>query len=97
MAGDELVRRIAVTMLAPALGQHEFILRFQHREPADFLQIAGKAGFGCENRQSCSTGHKSALQNLPPMHPAGEAHRRSPSRQVLVMLRPRSLIAGATV
>ena len=41
MAGDELVRGIAVAMLAPALGQHVFLLRLQHREPADFFEIAG--------------------------------------------------------
>ena len=49
MAGDELVRGGAVAVLAPALGQHEFFLRFQHREPADFLEIAGQAGFGRED------------------------------------------------
>ena len=46
MAGDEPVRRIAVAMLAPALGEHVLFLRFQHREPPDFLEIAGQAGFG---------------------------------------------------
>ena len=40
MRGDELVRRFAVAMLAPALGEHEFFLRFQHREPLDFRKIA---------------------------------------------------------
>src|SRR6266550_702964 len=35
-----------VTVLTPALGQHEFVLRFQHRDPPDFLKIAGDAGFG---------------------------------------------------
>ena len=41
MAGDELVGRIPVAMLAPTLGEHVLFLRFQHREPADFLEIAG--------------------------------------------------------
>ena len=49
MAGDEPVRRVAVAVLAPALGQHVFFLRFQHREPPDFFEIAGKAGFGRED------------------------------------------------
>jgi hypothetical protein len=31
------VRRITVAMLAPALGQHEFFLRLQHRKPPDFF------------------------------------------------------------
>src|SRR6185503_2170624 len=43
MAGDEPVCRIAIAMLAPALGQHVLFLRFQHREPADFLEIAREA------------------------------------------------------
>ena len=45
MRGDELVRRLAVPMLAPALGEHVFLLRLQHREPLDLLQVAGKPGF----------------------------------------------------
>ena len=44
MAGDELVRRFAVAVLAPALGEHVFFLRLQHREPPDFLKITGEAG-----------------------------------------------------
>ena len=45
MRGHELVRGLAVVMLAPALGEHVFLLRLQHREPLDFLQVAGKARF----------------------------------------------------
>jgi hypothetical protein len=45
MAGDELMCRIVVAVLAPALGQHEFLLRLQHREPPDLFQIPGEAGF----------------------------------------------------
>src|SRR5712692_7984280 len=41
MAGDQLVRRVAVAMLAPALGQHEFFLRLQHWEPPDLFEISG--------------------------------------------------------
>ena len=41
MAGDEPVRRVAVAMLAPALGEHVLLLRFQHREPPDFFKIPG--------------------------------------------------------
>ena len=33
-------------VFAPALGQHEFVLRFQHRDPPDFLKIAGDTGLG---------------------------------------------------
>jgi hypothetical protein len=41
MAGDEFVRCVTVAVLAPALGQNEFVLRFQHREPPDLFKIAG--------------------------------------------------------
>src|SRR6266566_5763938 len=44
VAGGELVRRVAVAVLAPALGQHELFLRLQHREPPDLFEISGKAG-----------------------------------------------------
>src|SRR5262249_58646744 len=42
---DELVRRPVVAVLAPALGEHVLCVRFQHRNPPDFLKIAGDAGF----------------------------------------------------
>ena len=63
MAGDEPVSRFAVLVLAPAFGQHEFFLRFQHREPADFFEIPGKAGFTGQNGQCSSLGHRSALSS----------------------------------
>ena len=66
MAGDELVRGVAVAMLAPALGEHVFLLRLQHREPPDFLEIAGQTAFGGEDRQSRGTGHDSALHCCAP-------------------------------
>src|SRR5262245_24719821 len=46
MAVDELVCRLKVVVLAPALRQQVLVLRFQHRDPPDFLEIAGEAGFG---------------------------------------------------
>jgi hypothetical protein len=46
MAGDELVRRLAVAVPAPALREHVFFPPFQHREPPNFLKITGEAGFG---------------------------------------------------
>ena len=45
MAGDELMRGLAVAMLAPALGEHEFFLRLQHRKLPDLLQIAAEVAF----------------------------------------------------
>ncbi len=66
MARHEPVRRFAVAMLAPALGQHVFFLRFQHREPPDLFEISGKAGFAGQDRQGSSLGHDSALLNGAP-------------------------------
>ena len=57
MAGDELMRAVAITVLAPALGQHVFFLPVQHREPPDFLIIMTDAGFGRKGRPSGGAGH----------------------------------------
>src|SRR5215831_13048064 len=46
MTVDQLVRRLVVAVLAPALGQHVLFVRFQHRDLPDFFQITGDAGFG---------------------------------------------------
>ena len=46
MTVDELVRRLAVAVLAPALGEHVLFVWFQHRDPPDFLKKAADAGFG---------------------------------------------------
>ena len=51
MAGDELVGRGAVAMLAPALGEHEFLLRLQHRKSANFVEIPAETGFTGEEGQ----------------------------------------------
>ena len=40
VAGDQLVGGIGVAMLAPGPGQHVFLVRFQHGEPANLLEIA---------------------------------------------------------
>ena len=50
MAGDKVMCRVAIVMLAPALGEHVFLLGFQHRELADFGQVTGKTRFSVENR-----------------------------------------------
>src|SRR3954449_4286156 len=62
MAGDELVRRVVIAVLAPALGQHVFFLALQHREPPDFLKIMSEAGFGRKGRQGRGGGHDQILQ-----------------------------------
>src|ERR1700712_2728990 len=62
MAGDKVMRRVPIVMFAPTLGEHVFLLRFQHREFADFGEVAREAGFSVKNRQSSCTGHFSALQ-----------------------------------
>jgi hypothetical protein len=43
MAGDQPMRRVALAMLALALGQHGFLLRFQQGEAPNFFEIAGEA------------------------------------------------------
>jgi hypothetical protein len=50
MAGDEVMRGLPIVMLASALGEHVFLLGFQHRKLADFGEVAGKTGFSVENR-----------------------------------------------
>jgi hypothetical protein len=42
--------RVAIVMLAPTLGEHIFLLRLQHGEPADLGEVFRKAGFSVENR-----------------------------------------------
>src|SRR6266852_5135236 len=75
MAGDELVRRVAISVLMPALGEHVFFLALQHREPPDFLKIMGEAGFGRrKDRQGRVAGHDQALQLVSKqnyLHPIG--------------------------
>src|SRR5262245_9892187 len=62
MAGDELVRRVTIAVLAPAFGEHVFFLALQYREPPDFLEIMGEAGFGFKDRHGRGGGHDQALQ-----------------------------------
>ena len=58
MRGDELVRRVAVAMLAPALGEHVLLLRLQHRKLPDFFEVARQSAVRADTRQ-CSRGHES--------------------------------------
>ena len=69
MAGDEFMRGVPIAVFAPALGQHVFFLRFQHREPADFFQVTGQTAFGGHHRQSRGTGHNGTLLTflVPPI------------------------------
>src|SRR5262249_50971038 len=46
MTVDQLVQRLEVAVPAPAFRQHVLFVRFQHRDPPDFLNIAGEAGLG---------------------------------------------------
>src|SRR5262249_19389227 len=57
MASDEPVRGILITALTPALSQHVFFLRVQHRETPDFLKIMVDAGFGRKHRPGDGAGH----------------------------------------
>src|SRR4029077_7742445 len=41
----------------PALGQHEFFLRFQHRESPDLFWILGETDFARQDGECSSLGH----------------------------------------
>ena len=58
MAGDQLVRGVAVAVLLVALGEHVFLVRLEHRKLADFGEIARQAGFAGGNRRQTGTGHR---------------------------------------
>jgi hypothetical protein len=57
MAGDELMRRIAVAMLVVALGEHVFLARLQHWKLTDFIEIPAEAGIAGGDRRQAWTGH----------------------------------------
>src|SRR5262249_44037755 len=57
MADDEPVSGVAITDLAPALGQQVFVLRVQHREPLDLLEMTVDAGFGLKHWPGDGAGH----------------------------------------
>src|SRR5262249_22575818 len=57
MADDEPLSGVAITGLTPALGQQVFVLRAQHRESLDFLEMTVDAGFGRNNRPGDGAGH----------------------------------------
>src|SRR6516225_1312032 len=61
MADDEPVSGVAITVLTPALGQHVFFLRVQHREPLDLLEMTVDAGFGRNNRPGAGHGQRLPL------------------------------------
>src|SRR6516225_476905 len=57
MADDEPMSGVAITVLTPALGQQVFVLRVQHREPLDLLEMTVDAGFGLKHRPGDGAGH----------------------------------------
>ena len=73
----ETVRRIAVAVLAPALGKHIFLLRLQHGEPPDFGEIAGQAALGRNHRKGSS--HQILLFGPPGMGRSVSGRPRSRS------------------
>jgi hypothetical protein len=40
MAGDKVMCRVAIVMLAPTLGEHVFLLRFKHWEFTDLGEVS---------------------------------------------------------
>ena len=75
MAGDELVRGVAIVVLAPTLGEHVFLLGFQHRKLADFAEVTGKAGFSIEDRQCSGTGHSAPSKQVQAPDSGGPGRR----------------------
>ncbi len=73
MAGHKVMCRVAIVVLAPTLGKHIFLLRFQHRKLADLGEVMREAGFSIENRKGSCTGHYDALQWFRPPIAAGQA------------------------
>src|SRR5215831_19441500 len=68
MADDKPVSGVAITGLTPALGQQVFVLRAQHREPLNLLEMTVDAGFGRNNWPGDGAGHgdsKSASRSIP--------------------------------
>src|SRR5262249_40034614 len=61
MADDKPVSGVAITGLTPALGQQVFVLRAQHREPLNLLEMTVDAGFGRNNWPGDSAGHGQRL------------------------------------
>jgi hypothetical protein len=57
MAGDQLMRGIGVAMLAPAFGEHVFLLRLQHRELADLGEVARQVAVGRQDREILCSSH----------------------------------------
>src|ERR1700682_3720924 len=72
MRSDEFMRGVAIAVFAPAFGQHKFFLRFQHRKPPDFLEVAGKSALDGEGGKRRSTGQSGLL--FP-----GPQERRAPN------------------
>ena len=55
MAGHQAVGRLGVLMLAPALGQHVFLLRVEQGKFADLGQVMPETAFigQCRKRAAC--------------------------------------------
>ena len=51
MRRHELVRGVVVGVLPPAFRQHIFLLRLQHGEPSDFIQITSEPTLARDHRQ----------------------------------------------
>jgi hypothetical protein len=52
MACDKLIRCVAITVLAPAFGEHVFLVSFEHRKPPDTFQIARRGFLSCRRQLS---------------------------------------------
>jgi len=81
MAGDETMGRFRVFMLAPAFGEHVFLLRFQKRKLPDFGEISGKSALALQGRNA-ATAHWS----LPRLETANTRHALRAQQRLRIQL-----------
>ena len=65
MAGDQLVGGLGVAVLAPALGEHEFLLRLEQGKLADLLEIAAEVALRRQGRRQGGKVGGSCTHGLP--------------------------------
>ena len=70
-------------MFLVALGEHELLIGFKHRELADFLQVSIEAPFGGEDRK-IGLGHEST-PFFPPRAGGPTVLRVRPARGLVVL------------
>jgi hypothetical protein len=94
MAGDQAMGGLAVTVLAPTLGQHEFFLRFQQGKLPDVRQVTVEMPSGVRDDGRAGRFAVATLMATPPFV-RGIAGERAFSTLVPRLLKP-TLEVGMT-